>query len=195
MKTTLGMLICFASVFMALTSDSWGDTWSSAGTRIASSTNGDALVRVSPNDDITPPIALVYDFDAATESYLLKSKFPLRNLIMPYLLAVTPKAKRVVVVEDWGGLGYGRDAIAVYEKDGKVLWHWSLKDLFTSEEILQFPRTTSSIWWVESVTIVKTANGGYSAMISPVRSHLGQPVNTVFNRLLVDLDTGKVTRL
>lgn len=194
MKTTSKMHMRIGLTFLVIASVCCADSWGPASVLTISSTNGDALVRVGLNELYTPPIALVYDYDAASEKYTLHSKFPLRNHIRPYLLAVAPAAKRIVAVEEWGGLGYGRDAIAVYDKDGKVLWRWSLKDLFSSEEMSQLPRSTSSIWWVESVTIAATANGGYAAMISPVLTYMGQSVKTVYTRLLVDLDTGKLTR-
>ena len=181
----------FVALFaVAITSVCIADSWSPPTVLTIASTDGDTLVRVTPRRDDALPQALVFDYDAQAEVYVLRSKFALRNRMSPYRLAVSPQGKRIIAVEEYGSLGYGRDSVVVYDGSGHLLWRWSLSDIFTKDEIARIPTSTSSRWWIEGVTVVRQS-AGYVAVIFPPRD---RPEKPIYDRIWIDLETGKLTR-
>ena len=52
-----------------------------------------------------------------------------------------------VTFDHWGSVGYGEDVVVIYRPDGALVRQLALEDLLETEDILQLPHSTSSIWW------------------------------------------------
>ena len=180
-------LILFVFIFV---SHGFADTWAPPPVLTVSSQRGDVLVRVVPTIGSDPLTAIVFDYDKKSESYVTRTKFPLRNQWLPYRLAVSSGATRVVAVEDYGAIGYGKDSIAIYDGSGRLLWRWALSDIFTKEEIARIPSTTSSRLWVESVDI--DGAGAVAVIRPPITT--GSEEKRVYWQIVIDLATGKLTK-
>lgn len=133
----------------------------------ASSPNGDWLLRVEPAENWVDGSAVAYVFSFDGTSYIQKATFTTANRISPSTVLITDEGT-VFAFDHWDGRGHG-DVIYVYKYDGTVVKKYSLKDLYTEEDILRFSRTVSSIWWrdqssrpwtYERIVCVKDSLGG-----------------------------------
>ncbi len=75
---------------------------------------------------------------------------PLINEWSPVNAFVANSGKTVVTLDDWYTLGYGENALVVYDSLGNVAKRYSLEALLTPQQIERAPHTVSSIWWRET---------------------------------------------
>lgn len=74
---------------------------------------------------------------------------PLKNEQSP-VDAIVTNLGQVVTFDDWHSVGEGPNAIVVYDRTGEVVHRYSLDDIVSSETIMYFARSVSSIWWRKS---------------------------------------------
>jgi hypothetical protein len=71
---------------------------------------------------------------------------PLLNEVSPVSAIVSPSG-RTVTFDNWHSMGYGADAIVIYDDRGKLVRAMSLEDFLPGDYIRALPRTVSSIGW------------------------------------------------
>lgn len=74
---------------------------------------------------------------------------PLKNEQSP-VDAIVTNSGQVVTFDDWHSVGYGPNVIVVYDTTGEVVYRDSLEGIVSSETILCFTHSISSIWWRKS---------------------------------------------
>lgn len=74
---------------------------------------------------------------------------PLANEVAPVNVLVAPQGNRFVSFDDWYQLGYGPNAIVVYDEGGKVLNAHALDEIFPAWFVAALSHSVSSIQWRE----------------------------------------------
>ncbi|MBA4136289.1 MAG: hypothetical protein C0518_03110 [Opitutus sp.] len=165
------------------------DSWPPPKLKVVSSPDGNTLLRVTPafgTEENRPAVATVLTYDPATEGYKKRSEFRLRNPQAPHDALVTNDARFIVTFDDYAALGRTENVVVVYRGDGEFVKAWALSEIFTSEERLQFERSTSSTWWRKNFALLD--NQGRSPVV--VLELLSD--NPIAHRTL-EFDVGKLT--
>src|SRR5262245_54036541 len=138
-----------ASLFLALVwlSTAAGDFNGPESATFAASPNGGLLVRVKAiekqtgGQKSTDYEITYYNFDAAKDSYVVRSKF--RLPVFGHLLYVSDSGDLISVVLD------EKDSIRVHSSKGKLEKTWSLADFLKQHEIDNCAQTGSTLQWLE----------------------------------------------
>jgi hypothetical protein len=72
---------------------------------------------------------------------------PLVNDVSPVSALVSGKDGSFVTFDNWHSMGWGDDAIVIYDGAGQVKRKFALTSLMSKEEFDRLPRSASSIWW------------------------------------------------
>lgn len=132
------------------------DEWPGPQTREVFSSSREWFVRVIPGKSLgdtvgfagspTGPYAKAEFYQRQkNRSYRLVKEITLLNPVAPVLFLVTDRGY-LVTLDNWHNMGYGKAAVS-YSPQGRPVFSYELKDLFTPPEIEQFTRSNSSIWW------------------------------------------------
>jgi hypothetical protein len=89
----------------------------------------------------------------------------LSNEVAPVDVLVANGGRNVVTFDNWHSMGYGPNAIAVYDGQGAMLSAFGLEELFPKWFVAAQPHSVSSIWWRGHPRI---SDDGSSAII-PIR--------------------------
>ena len=73
-------------------------------------------------------------------------KKPLLNEVAPVGVLVSEHGQ-AITLDDWHGMGYGKNAVVFYDANGKVVRALSLADFLPEEYIDALPHSVSSIQW------------------------------------------------
>ncbi|MEO5829797.1 MAG: hypothetical protein ABIQ36_04440 [Rhodanobacter sp.] len=71
---------------------------------------------------------------------------PLLNEVGPVSAIVSPTGQ-AVTFDNWHTMGYGKDAVVIYDRDGKPVRAMALDDFLPTVWVDALPRSVSSIWW------------------------------------------------
>lgn len=75
-------------------------------------------------------------------------KTKLVNEVSPVDVLVSNDGNYVVTFDNWHGVGYGDNAVAIYRaSNGSLIRSFGLSDFLTENDINALPTSTSSIWW------------------------------------------------
>jgi hypothetical protein len=133
-----------------------GDTWPAAELKIVTSSDGSALLRITPaGSSGSHAVAIVMRFDKATREYRKVAEFKLRNPWAPHQAVITNDARFVVTFDDWGEIGRTENVVVVYRGSGQAIKAWGLSDIFSEEEIKTFRSSVSSTWWRGDVELTE----------------------------------------
>ena len=72
---------------------------------------------------------------------------PLVNEVAPVSVLVANAGQYVVTFDNWHSMGYGDDAIVIYNAEGLVIRAMSLKDVLPEKFVAALPRSVSSLHW------------------------------------------------
>lgn len=72
---------------------------------------------------------------------------PLVNKISPVSAIVAPDGQYVVTFDNWHSVGFGRDAIAIYDATGRLVRALAVTDLVSEDYFETLPRSVSSVSW------------------------------------------------
>jgi hypothetical protein len=181
------LLACLA--FAALTARA--DSWISPSETGAVSADGRVVVRVTPGESWGEAVgfegapkgkharATFYRLDEAGAAFARQREQELLNPVMPVVFAVANDGT-LATVDNWHNVGYG-PVLVVYAPSGEVVKSYALKDLYSEEQMRQFPISVSSVWWRCSQPPAIEPSGAFAFI-----DRLGQ-------RVAVDLVTGAVT--
>lgn len=116
--------------------------------------------------------------------------FRLRNEVAPVSALVSDDGQFLVTFDNWHSVGYGQTMVVIYRADGSVVRMFSLHDFLSEEEIIELPRTISSIEWAYD----KPAIHGSSLVLQVVDgarcpTSLTNPLPFTFE---IDLPTGNI---
>jgi hypothetical protein len=67
--------------------------------------------------------------------------------VAPVDVLVASAGRRIVTFDNWHAMGYGSNAIVVYDGQGNVIRKLGLEDLFPKWFVAAQPHSVSSIWW------------------------------------------------
>ena len=151
------MKFWMAVVVLLFSTPSAADRWRAPEEEFAFSYGGYYLVKIIPGESIGDVFgfagepkgryaeAVIYRYDAESDSYDRQSRFRLKNPMAP--VAVILGSEGVLVTFDnWHNMGYGKVVVA-YDKSGNVLVEKSLADVYSATEIEDMKHSASSIWW------------------------------------------------
>jgi hypothetical protein len=124
--------------------------------------------------------ARFYRLDAAGTAFAQEREQELLNPVAPVYFVVTDDGA-LVTLDNWHNAGYG-PVLVVYAPSGEVVKSYALKDLYSEEQIRQFPISVSSIWW-RCLSQPPGIEGGSTLAFTDALSQ----------RVAVDLATGTVT--
>ncbi|HEY0461586.1 MAG TPA: energy transducer TonB [Pyrinomonadaceae bacterium] len=75
-------------------------------------------------------------------------KIPLVNEVAPVSALVSDNGDYVVLFDNWHNVGYGDDAVTIYDgASGRLIKKLGLTDFLTESDFSELPRSTSSIQW------------------------------------------------
>ena len=72
---------------------------------------------------------------------------PIVNEVAPVSVLVANAGQYVVTFDNWHSMGYGDDAIVIYNAEGLVIRAMSLKDVLPEKFVAALPRSVSSLHW------------------------------------------------
>ena len=123
------------------------DSWAPPSLKVVTSSNGQALVRVTPGSlrGGKQPGVELYDYDAKNAQYALKTRFPLSNRIAPVEVLLTGQGE-LIALDEWAQMGQGM-VLAVYAADGRPRLQFTLDELLGAEAAAKAPASVSSTWW------------------------------------------------
>jgi hypothetical protein len=79
--------------------------------------------------------------------YRAKTAFSLVNEVAPVEAIVSDDGNFFVTFDNWHAVGYGKDVVAIYRSDGKLVRKLALEDIFTASDIETFSLSASSRHW------------------------------------------------
>jgi hypothetical protein len=168
------------------------DQWITPTERGEVSLDGRVVVRVIPGESWGEAegfkgaptgkhaIARFYRLDQAGAAFAQYREQELLNPVAPVVFAVADDGA-LATLDNWHNAGYG-PVLVVYAPTGEVVKSYELKDLYSEEQIAQFPISVSSIWWRCLPVVPAIEPNGALAF-----------VDRLSQRVAVDLATGAVT--
>jgi len=112
---------------------------------VATSKNGDYIVRIQPNESLSSDlIAHIFKF-TADGKYVKALDVALLNHKLPREIFITNKGS-LVTIDGWYESG-GENSVVVYSEKGQFLKRYALEDIYSLDEISKFLKTTSSRHW------------------------------------------------
>ena len=72
---------------------------------------------------------------------------PLANEVAPVDVLVANGGRAVITFDNWHSMGYGPNAIVLYDSQGNLIRKLGLEDLFPKWFVAAQPHSVSSIWW------------------------------------------------
>lgn len=123
------------------------DSWAPPSLKVVASSDGRALVRVTPGSvrGGKQPDVQLYGYDAKSAHYALKARFQLRNRIAPVEVLLTGQGE-LVALDEWARMGHGT-VLAVYAADGRPRLQFTLDKLLGTDAAAKAPTSVSSTWW------------------------------------------------
>jgi hypothetical protein len=112
------------------------------------------------------------------------------NDVAPTRAIVSRSGEYVVTFDNWYAVGYGKDVVVIYGRDGKSIRELGLADLMPEGEIEKLPRSVSSIWWGKDHYIDETGKLLVLKIVANGKRPYGPDV--VFRQVRVELATGKI---
>jgi hypothetical protein len=187
MRCTLAFLLAAACAA------AHADSWPSAAPARVTSRDGTIVVHMTPGNSIGdvvgfagadkgPYAQATYSRRGAEGNDLRYQAIKLLNPVAPVFVAVNDTGE-LVTLDNWHNMGYGK-VVVVYAADGKLRRSYQLADMYSPEEIKQFPLSVSSVWWRCPVEPVFDA----PALVLNVRDRIG-------NVLAIEMKSGLVRRV
>lgn len=121
---------------------------------------------------------------------------PLVNDVAP-VSAIVSATGQVVTFDNWASMGYGDDAVVIYDLHGKPMRVMGLKDFLPAEYIEALPRSVSSLWWGGPHRFSDDARQLILRVVIPDKDHRGVSFSEDDPHLEIrfDLQTGKLLPL
>ena len=147
-----------AVMILALSTYAAADSWAPAEVMVATSPNGEIILRVIPGGRHGPVGALKGNrtaegkwFRFRDNRYELYQTAQLVNPVAP-ISVVVGNDGAAATLDNWAGVGHG-DVVAIYDPTGKVRKKYRLGDLYSSSAIAKMRHSVTSIWWRCRTTI------------------------------------------
>lgn len=109
---------------------------------VATSKNGEYLVRVDTVSELIEVRVYAYGND---RKYVEERAIPVVGAVFPKNVFVTNQGA-IVTVDSWFESG-GEYAIVIYDVQGNKSKSFALRDLYSSKDLAEFSKTTSSMHW------------------------------------------------
>jgi hypothetical protein len=177
-------------VLVVLASSVRADQWLRAEVREQSSPNGQFSIRVVPGDSLGDVVGFsgspkgkfaTAEWYKSTNGNREKLRtITLLNPVAPVDFLVTDFGA-LITLDNWHNLGYG-NMLVVYSPSGEVVKKYSLGELYSNRDILQFARSASSVLW-------RCNSASPPILNSPAELWVD---DTIGGRLIVRADTGSI---
>ena len=145
-KQLLLILVLLPPVAVA---DSWAPPTPSA----VVSDKATVIVRIDPGTtdpkgrSLKPAHCRFFRYVEASKTYEFWKEFNLVNGILPLAVLVPNDGSYLATFDDYVGLGTTKNAVVIYDAEGRVRKRWSIEDIYSEKEIRELPHTASSIQW------------------------------------------------
>lgn len=178
----------FLALALALPAVVSADSWPAATVAEVFSASRDHFVRIMPGGNLrelrgwqgaeagSSATAEFYQRQP-DRSYRLVRTVTLLNPVAPERFFVSDQGY-LITIDNWANIGYGA-VIAVYDPQGQLVKAHTLADLFSAQEIDDFERSVSSIWWHQGPIYLQPSAGALYIGIAAGRD------------LTVEIDTGR----
>lgn len=147
----------------------WADSWLPASTQIETSANGKARVTIEPRQ-LSSNLAYFHDkvegtanagqlpggrdqasarveHQDANGQWQLLWQGPLVNEVAPVDALLSNDGRYLVTLDNWHAMGFGDNAIVIYDGKGQRLHQLSLRQVLPREYVMALPRSVSSLQW------------------------------------------------
>ena len=152
----MARILCGIGALLLVAAVAAADSWPAATIKEVFSLNRDWFVRIIPGKSLGDTVGFAgspkgpyaraeFYRRQPDRSYVLATETTLANPIAPVQFLVTDRGY-LVTLDNWHNYGYGQVVVA-YAPDGRRVASYTLKDLFTADEIARFSHSTSSIQW------------------------------------------------
>lgn len=112
------------------------------------------------------------------------------NEVSPVSVLVSDQGDYVVTFDNWHGVGYGDDVVAIYEASGgSLVRKFGLSDFLTDSDINNLPASVSSIWWGGEHFIDKDKR---QLVLRVSKGKGADEKEAEFFQIRADLTTGKI---
>ena len=156
------IVACLLTLFIA--DIAIADSWPGPRTREVFSESREYFIRVTPGESIGDAVGFggakngryaVAEFyrRGKDRSYNLTAGITLLHPVAPVEVFVSD-AGGLVTVDNWHNLGYGK-VVSIYDSRGMLIRSYELSELFSTEEIRNFPHSVSSIHWRSGPTYIR----------------------------------------
>ena len=81
-------------------------------------------------------------------------QMPLLNDVAPVDVLLTDDGARLVTFDNWHSMGYGDDAVVIYDKRGDLVRKLSLEQMLPPDYVRYLPRSVSSLNWRDDPFLV-----------------------------------------
>lgn len=140
--------LCFAILWMLAIPAVMADEWLAPTPKAYTSSRGAYRLTVFPREppDGQTKCEAVLERLEGNEYRRLWRK-PLANDVSPVSALVSDKDGGFVTFDNWHSMGWGENAIVIYDGAGQLKRKLALTALMSKEEFERLPRSVSSIWW------------------------------------------------
>jgi hypothetical protein len=128
------------------------DSWSPQTPVTVSSPKGECLLRSIParrldeqGNKWSKMILIAYRLDPASQDYRETSRFSVEG--SPIEFFINDLGDRIVTMDQHFGIGQGPRVVVVYNREGRELRKWALKDFYDKKKLPKLPETTASVHW------------------------------------------------
>jgi hypothetical protein len=118
---------------------------------------------------------------------------PLRNDVAP-VDAVALPGGAAMTLDNWHSMGYGKDAVVLYDAQGAAQAAYALTDFLPADYVRALPRTVSSVHWRGEAKALPDGKRVSVPVFVPSPDNDGLPNNksAQFVQVVFDLAAGKV---
>ncbi len=172
----------------------WADSWAPATPQTVSSPEGKSLLRAIPpkrldNDGKkwSKMHLIVYRLNEGSQDYQETTRFHIEHHPLDFF--INDAGDRIVMLDQYFGVGLGPRVVAVYNGQGRELKTWSLEDFYDGKKIKHLTHTTASVIWRGSTGWVHDQNALYLS-----KPTLLAEKDVAFDDYLLDVRNLRITR-
>ena len=126
----------------------------------------------------------------AAGAWIVVWEKPLVNEVSPVGAVVSNSGRYIVTFDNWHSVGYGDDAVVIYNSEGSLIRALSLTQILPENYVSALPRTTSSIHWGRNHSIIENAQQLNLKIVVPEKDSMRSSARYV--DVFIDLATGRV---
>ncbi len=131
-------------------------------------------------------------FSIRDDNGILRKRWEINlvNEVSPVSVLISDQGDYIVTFDNWHGVGYGNDVVAIYgTTNGRLIRKFGLSDFLTESDIQELPASTSSIHWGGTHWIDKEKR---QLVLMVTEGIAAYEKNAKFFEVRADLSTGNI---